>query len=684
MKNELSTESSPYLLQHAHNPVHWQPWGTDALELAKKLDKPILVSIGYSACHWCHVMERESFEIDETAAIMNEHFINIKIDREERPDIDHIYMDAVQAMTGSGGWPLNVFLTPDAKPFYGGTYFPPVKAFNRASWTDVLLSLADAWKNRREEMEEQAEKIIEHLKKSNNLGAVKNFINKQDAVTSFTKEDSIIIKDNLLAIADVGEGGFGKAPKFPQTFSINCLLQSAYFLKDEQALDHAELSLTKMFQGGIYDQLAGGLCRYSTDDEWLAPHFEKMLYDNALFIIALSNAYLLTKKEMFKDAVENVCDFIFAEMSNKEGGYYAAIDADSEGVEGKFYVWDKSEIENILGKDAAFFSAFFDVTEQGNWEHKNILRVLRPLEIVAKEFKINLKDAKEIITASKKKLLFERNKRVRPGTDDKILLSWNALLITAFCNAYAVSHNENYKEAAIKLFDFIEDKFKNSNSDYCHTYKNGVAKYPAFLDDYTYLVDACIHLQEVTAEEKYLHKAKKLTEYIFENFADDESPFFFFTMKNQEDIVVRKIEIYDGATPAANSVMAKSLIYLSLVFGNKEWHTKAVTMIESLKTIIVNHPGSFGVWASTAINLTAGINEIAIIGNGMMPVVKKVLQEYIPNKILQASIHKSDMFLLQGKAHSKEFSIYLCRNFACGAPLNNVQSLMDKIQLQNF
>ena len=412
MKNELSTESSPYLLQHAHNPVHWQPWGTNSLDLAKKLDKPILVSIGYSACHWCHVMERESFEIEETATIMNEHFINIKIDREERPDIDHIYMDAVQAMTGSGGWPLNVFLTPDGKPFYGGTYFPPVKAFNRASWTDVLLSLADAWKNRREEMEEQAEKLIEHLKKSNNLGSTKNIINKQDAVTSFTKDDCITITQNLLAIADKEKGGFGKAPKFPQTFSINCLLQTAYFLKDKASLAQAELSLTKMYHGGIYDQLAGGLCRYSTDEEWLAPHFEKMLYDNALFIVALSNAYLLTKKEIYKDAVKNVCDFVFAEMKNKDGGYYAAIDADSEGIEGKFYVWDKVEIENILAKDAAFFNAYFDVSAEGNWEHKNILRVLNPLEKVANEFAINTNDAKKIIATSKKKLLFERNKRV--------------------------------------------------------------------------------------------------------------------------------------------------------------------------------------------------------------------------------------------------------------------------------
>ena len=684
MKNELSTETSPYLLQHAHNPVHWQPWGEAALALAKQMDKPILVSIGYSACHWCHVMERESFEMEATANVMNEHFINIKIDREERPDIDHIYMDAVQAMTGSGGWPLNVFLTPDAKPFYGGTYFPPVKAFNRASWTDVLMSIADAWKNRRNEMEQQAETLIEHLKKANNFAQIKSPINIETEKSGFTKDDCINITNNLLATADLVEGGFGKAPKFPQTFSINCLLQSAYFLKDEKALAHAELSLTKMLNGGIYDQLAGGLCRYSTDAEWLAPHFEKMLYDNALFITALSNAYLLTKKDVYKNAVEHVCHFIFAEMKNKDGGYYAAIDADSEGVEGKFYVWDIKETEKILGEDALLFNNYFDVTEHGNWEEKNILQILKPLEEVAKSLKISLPEAQKNISAAKQKLLIERNKRIRPGTDDKILLSWNALLIIAFCKAYAVLQNEKYKLAAVELFNFIEQKFNDLNDGYFHTYKNGEAKYPAFLDDYTYMADACIHLQEITADEKYLYKAKKITEYIFENFADEQSGFFFFTSQFQKDIVVRKIELYDGATPSANAVMAKNLLYLSIVFDNKEWHQKAVAMIDSLKTIIVKHPGSFGVWTATAINMAAGINEIVIIGKQVMPSVKEVLLQYFPNKILQANFNKSDMPLFKNREVLEKLSIYLCQNFVCKKPVDTVQALLQEIQLQSF
>jgi uncharacterized protein len=680
MKNELIHETSPYLLQHAHNPVHWQPWSQAALQLAKDLDKPILVSIGYSACHWCHVMERESFENDVTAAIMNEHFINIKIDREERPDIDHIYMDAVQAMTGSGGWPLNVFLTPDAKPFFGGTYFPPTKAFNRASWTDVLTSINHAWHNRRQEMEKQADTLIEHLKKSNNYGQIKNVVDIDTAKPSFNKEDIVTISQNLLSTADVVEGGFGKAPKFPQTFSINALLQCAHFLKDEKALLHAELCLTKMFNGGIYDQLAGGLCRYSTDAEWLAPHFEKMLYDNALFIIALSNAYLLTKKEKYVKAVEHVCNFLFEEMKNENGGYYAAIDADSEGIEGKFYVWDKKEIDAILGKDADFFNEYYNVTADGNWEEKNILHILQPLEDVAKQFNISLREGENIIEASKKILLEVRNKRIRPSTDDKILIGWNALLITAFCKAYAVLQQDKYQDAAEELFEFIEKYFRKESDNYFHTYKNGEAKYPAFLDDYAYYIEACIHLQEITANEKYLHKAKQLAIYVFENFADEESNYFFFTSQKQDDVVIRKIELYDGATPSANGVMAKNLLYLSIVFDNKVWYQKSVSMIESLKTIVSKHSNSFGIWATHAINMAVGINEIVIIGMNMIPLLKEMLLHYVPNKILQSTNMVSNMPLLVGKPIFEKTFLYLCLNSSCKFPYDTTTDVMGDIE----
>jgi uncharacterized protein len=684
MKNELIHETSPYLLQHAHNPVHWQPWGQAALQLAKNLDKPILLSIGYSACHWCHVMERESFENDATAAIMNKHFINIKIDREERPDIDHIYMDAVQAMTGSGGWPLNVFLTPDVKPFYGGTYFPPEKAFNRASWIDVLTSINDAWHNRRGDMEKQAETLIEHLKKSNNYGQIKNVVQIDNGKPSFTKEDVVTISQKLLSSADFVEGGFGKAPKFPQTFSINVLLQCAHFLREERALAQAELSLNKMYNGGVYDQLAGGLCRYSTDAEWLAPHFEKMLYDNALFIVALGNAYLLTKKDVYKNAVENVCNFLFAEMKNATGGYYAAIDADSEGVEGKFYVWDKAEIDAILGKDADLFNEYYDVTAYGNWEKKNILRILKPLEEVAKQFNISLADAKVTVETSKKILLTERKKRIRPSTDDKILLGWNALLITAFCKGYAVLQDDKYKAAAEDLFEFIEKSFVIEKNSYYHTYKNGEAKYLAFLDDYAYYIEACIHLQEITAKEKYLYRAKELTAHVFENFSDAESNYFFFTSKKQNDVVIRKIELYDGATPSANAIMAKNLHYLSIVFDNKEWLQKSVSMIESLKTILSKHPNSFGIWAAQAINMAVGINEIAIIGINMIPLLKEMLLHYVPNKILQATDVVSEMPLLAEKPIFEKTFLYLCLNSTCKFPYDTTAGVMGNIEKQVF
>jgi uncharacterized protein len=679
MKNLLSQETSPYLLQHAHNPVHWQPWGQAALQLAKELDKPILVSIGYSACHWCHVMERESFENDATAAIMNEYFINIKIDREERPDIDHIYMDAVQAITGSGGWPLNVFLTPDGKPFYGGTYFPPVQAHGRASWPDVLVSINRAWQERRAEMEEQAENLMSHLKKSNNFGLVKNNINIETGKQNFTKEDIETITKNLLANADVIEGGFGKAPKFPQTFSINCLLQAAHFSEDKNALLQAELSLTKMLHGGIYDQLAGGLCRYSTDAEWLAPHFEKMLYDNALFITTLSNAFLLTKKDIYKNAINHICNFLFAEMKNPTGGYYAAIDADSEGVEGKFYVWDKNEIDTILGEDAALYNQYYDVTEHGNWEEKNILRILQPLEDVAKNFNMDIAKAENIIGEANKKLLQVRNKRIRPSTDDKILLGWNALLITAFCKAFAATQNELYKEEAIALCTFIEDNFANENTFY-HTYKNGQAKYPAFLDDYAYLIEAYIHLQEITAEENYLSKAKKITALVFDKFFDEESGYFFFTTKEQTDVVIRKIEMYDGATPSANAVMAKNIYYLSIVFDKQAWKDRAITMIDSLKTIITKHPSSFGIWAAQAMNMCVGINEIAIIGTDKTPLLNETLLEYIPNKILQASNSLSDMPLLAKKTVIEKTLLYLCFNFECKTPVESTKGLLEALK----
>lgn len=592
--NHLIHESSPYLLQHAHNPVDWYPWGEEALQKAKRENKPVLVSIGYAACHWCHVMERESFENEETARLMNEHFINIKIDREERPDLDHIYMDAVQALTGSGGWPLNVFLTPDGKPFYGGTYFPPVRAFNRDSWPEVLLGVSKAYASKKSEIDAQAENLVAHLKKSNIFG-----INTTADTSIFQPENLDTIFSNCMQNADTQEGGFGRAPKFPQTFTIQYLLRYHYFTQNKIALNQACLSLDKMIYGGIYDQIGGGFARYSTDNEWLVPHFEKMLYDNALLIIVLSEAYQQTQNILYRRTIEQTMDFVCREMLSPENGFYAALDADSEGEEGKFYVWDKKEIENILKEDAALFCSFYDVTEEGNWEEKNILNVKVPLKEFSEKQGLPEEEVYKRLQKSAQKLLTERAKRIRPALDDKILLNWNVFFNTACCKAYTALQNEAYRQLAIDNMNFLLNNFYDKATDgFFHTYKNGQAKYPGFLDDYAGLIQALVNLQEITGEMRYAEKAKELADYVIANFSDEDNQLFYFTHKHQQDLIVRKKEIYDGATPSANALMAENLYYLSVLFNNTEWEKRAEAMVAGLAEVIKKYPSSFGVWAN--------------------------------------------------------------------------------------
>ena len=676
--NRLINETSPYLLQHAHNPVNWFAWGDEALQTAKAENKIILVSIGYAACHWCHVMEKESFENEEVAKQMNENFINIKIDREERPDLDHIYMDAVQAITGSGGWPLNVFLTPDSKPFYGGTYFPPVKAYNRSSWPDVLSAIAQSWTEKKTEIELQAQNLIAHLQQANNFGQILASAN----TTIFTKENCQLITENILKQADTDWGGFGKAPKFPQTFTIQYLLQYYYYTQSNEALQQALLSIDKMMEGGIYDHVGGGFARYSTDAEWLAPHFEKMLYDNALLLNVICDAYQITKHKKYEQVISKTIGFIQRELMDAAGGFYAALDADSEGVEGKFYVWDKTEIDLILEADAGLFCKFYDVTTNGNWEEKNILRILKNNEMFAVENNIPENELEIILNNCLQKLLIKRGKRIRPITDDKILLGWNALMVTALCKAAAALNNTNYKNLAVKSMDFILEKFKKNNAgfQFLHTYKNGIAKYPAFLDDYAYLIQACIQLQEITSNTSYLDTAKEITNFVIENFADEETGYFFFTHKNQTDIIFRKKEVYDGAVPSGNSVMAENLFYLSIVFDNTLWFAIAQKITTALGTAIVSHPTSFGVWASLLLKNTFGINEVVITGKNFMALRNQLLQEYFPGKILLTAINGNSNFpMLKDKKQGNETLIYLCRQYSCKAPVNNIETLMAEV-----
>lgn len=675
--NKLIKETSPYLLQHAHNPVNWFPWGDEALEIAKKENKPILVSIGYSACHWCHVMERESFEDEETARIMNEYFVNIKIDREERPDLDHVYMDAVQAMTGSGGWPLNVFLTPETKPFYGGTYFPPKRAFNRPSWQEVLFGVTEAFTQRRNEIDAQAENLTEHLLQSNAFG-----ISSKEENNVFTKERIRETFENIMKNADKKWGGFGKAPKFPQSFVIQYLLRFFYATQNKEALEQALLSIDKMIDGGIYDQVGGGFARYSTDTEWLVPHFEKMLYDNALLVSVISEAYQITNDKRYKDVIEETIQFVQRELMNSEGGFYGALDADSEGEEGKFYVWDHAEVIELLKEDGAIFCDFFDIKPGGNWEGKNILQRKKKEKIFCREKNISLKELQRIIQKGKRVLLKKRNERTRPQTDDKILFGWNALMITALCKAFAATGNESFKNLASDSMQFLLEKFSNNNTaDFFHSWKNGIAKQAAFLDDYAFLIQALIQLQEITGNTNYLEKAKTTAEHVLEKFNDPDTNFFFYTNINQTDVIVRKKEVYDGAQPSGNAVMADILCRLGLYFDKSHWKQKSVQMISSLGIAIVRYPTSFGIWACILLEISMGTNEIVIISEESQRILTQVLKEYIPHKVIMSASDGSSSFpLLSGKEKNKEMALYLCRDYACENPVFSINALIDLIR----
>ena len=677
--NRLIHETSPYLLQHAHNPVNWYPWGEEALQKAKQEDKPILVSIGYAACHWCHVMERESFEDETTAAIMNRDFINIKIDREERPDLDHIYMDAVQAMTGSGGWPLNVFLTPDARPFYGGTYFPPTRAYNRASWQETLLGVTQAFRERRNEIEAQASNLTEHLISASSFGT-----QTVPGSEIFVQKKIRDIYEQLMKQADREWGGFGRAPKFPQSFSILYLLRFHYLSGDKAALEQALLSLDKMIEGGIYDQLGGGFARYSTDTEWLAPHFEKMLYDNALLIMVLMEAYQLTRGLRYKEVINETLDFIQREMMQEAGAFYAALDADSEGVEGKFYVWQPEEVKAVLGEEAELFCAYYDVTEKGNWSEPghgstNILRVKKTMAAFAADMNAEEAVIREKLEKSRRLLLAERAKRVRPQLDDKIILGWNALMNTAISKAFAATGNLAYRELAIRNMNFLLANFK-AEKGYHHTWKAGQAKYPAFLDDYAYLIEALMQLQEITGNRDWLVQARELAHFVQEHFREEGTGFFFYTPDWQEDVIVRKKEVYDGATPSGNAVMALNLYRLGILFNEPEWKEQSAQMLAALGNAITRYPTSFGCWACLLQEQISGTNELALVGEGVEKVLHDVLNEYIPHRVLMASERAVDDYpLLAARTTVSGVSLYRCSNYTCQLPVFSAKELISLI-----
>jgi len=696
MPNRLAKETSPYLLQHAHNPVDWYPWGEEALQRARQENKPILVSIGYAACHWCHVMERESFEDAGTAQFMNEHFINIKIDREERPDLDHIYMDAVQAITGSGGWPLNVFLTTDGRPFYGGTYFPPRPVYNRPSWTDVLSGVARSFREKKAEVEQQADTLTRHVAGGGSFG-IGEAASGDTPDLPFNPDTLARIRNQLLATADKQEGGFGGAPKFPQTFSIRYLLHYYYYTKDPEALAQACLSLDKMIAGGIFDQLGGGFARYSTDNEWLVPHFEKMLYDNALLVIALSEAWQLTGKERYREAIELTMTFIDRELSNGENAFYSALDADSEGIEGKYYVWDKAEIQKVLGEDAELFCRTYGVSDQGNWEGSNILTrpdippdepgipESAPDEPGAPESTPKSSPADRArLEAARLRLLEHRSRRIPPALDDKILLGWNALMNIACSKAYAALGNEQYRQLAVNNLQFLRTHLKGEGINfYYHSYK-GAARIPAFLDDYAFLIAALLELQEITGDSSYLEEARELLLQVINHFGDEATGFFFFTHKEQTDLILRKKEIYDGATPSGNSMMALNLLYLSRVFDEPDWADRSSRMAAALARPVTGHPGSFGIWATLYQALTYIIPEIVITARQPENTRKEFLSQLIPYRVFQSSHQENTHFpLLHGKPVGEIPQLFLCENYSCQPPVNEVSTLIRLLENVN-
>src|SRR5579871_6013626 len=579
--NRLAQETSPYLLQHAHNPVDWYPWDAEAFARARAEQKPILLSVGYSACHWCHVMERESFENEAIAAQMNRDFICVKVDREERPDVDAIYMSAVQLMTGQGGWPMTLFLTPEGTPFYGGTYYPPTDQYGRPGFPRVLEAVATAWKSQREAIEQQGKDLLDSLARGNDLLA-----NLPDTLLTPSLFDNAFT--TLSAQFDRQHGGFGSAPKFPQPANLDFLLRYHARSKRQEPLAMVEKTLQRMALGGIYDQLGGGFHRYSTDAVWLAPHFEKMLYDNAQLAQTYCRAYQATGKAFYRGIAEETLEYVLREMTSPEGGFYSAQDADSEGVEGKFFVWTPDEIEAILGKqEAEIFCAFYDVTPHGNWEEKSILRVVMDAPEVAAKFGLDLQQAAEILDAGRVKLFAEREKRVKPGLDDKILTSWNGLMLSAFAECAAVFDREDFLQAAIRNAEFLlehmivrgEQHHGGEPFRLYRTYRNGEAKLNAYLEDYAFLAEGLLRLYEATFDPLWLMTAKLLLNTMLTHFWDADQGGFFTTSDDHEQLIQRPKDWDDNATPSGNSVAVELLLKLAVITGEEEYRNRAARVL---------------------------------------------------------------------------------------------------------
>lgn len=671
--NELINETSPYLLQHAHNPVNWKAWNEKALTEAKEQNKLILISVGYAACHWCHVMERESFEDSLVAQVMNKNFINIKVDREERPDVDQVYMNAVQLMTGSGGWPLNVIALPDGRPVWGGTYF------RKENWINALEQITTVY-------EEEPQKLIEYADR------LEQGINSLDVVSLNTEEASFDLEFIQTAVDDWSNdfdnirGGMSRAPKFMMPNNFHFLLRQAYQNNDEKLQEYVNVTLTNIAYGGVYDHIGGGFSRYSVDAKWHVPHFEKMLYDNAQLISLYSDAYLITKNPLYKKVVEESIAFVQEELTDKEGTFYSSLDADSltpegELEEGAYYVWTKDELEALLGADFKIFSDYYNINGYGLWEKGNYVlirkdddaSIMTKHDLSEQDFSSKLENWKRILAA-------ERSKRDRPRLDDKVLTSWNGLMIKAYADAYRAFQDQSYIERAVRNGQFIITKQMDADGRLFHSYKDGKSTINGYLEDYSAVIEAFIVLYENTLDEKWLNNARTLTNYSFDHFFDDTNKMFYFTSDLDASLVTRNIEYRDNVIAASNSIMAKNLYKLSHYFDNEAYSKTAMAMLNNVKPEMAQYPSGFSNWFDLMLNFTNNYYEVAVVGKDAKEKIAALNEHYLPNKLIVGSLEENELPLLKNRYVEDKTLIYVCVNKACKLPVSEVDKALTFIQ----
>jgi uncharacterized protein len=670
--NRLVNETSPYLLQHANNPIDWYPWGNKALEKAKNENKLLLISIGYSACHWCHVMEHESFEDIAVAELMNKYFVCIKVDREERPDVDQVYMQAVQLMTGQGGWPLNCFALPDGKPVYGGTYF------NKNKWMDLLKNLAEAYKKDPKEFIEYGHKLLQGIESINN---------KKDKNIGTKKINAEVLKKmitNWSISFDLENGGNNRAPKFPMPHNYIFLLRYGVVYNDEIVLKHVNNTLIKMGCGGIYDQLKGGFARYSTDMEWKVPHFEKMLYDNAQLVSLYSEAYKYFKNDLFKKIVFETLQWIEDEMTTNECAFYSAIDADSEGEEGAYYIWEIEELKHILTTDFEIAQEIFCIDERGCWENDKYILLNEMNTVVLKnKYALNDLEFEYKVKSIKEKLLKERKKRPQPGTDDKILTSWNAMTCKGYLDAYKVFGNEKHLSIALQNLEFILNTQCNESYQLYHSYKEGKSKINGFLDDYCFLADTLITAYSITFDEKWLSKAIGLVEYVNKNFYNPEQTNYFFTDKNYHQLITRPLEVDDNVIPSTNSVMANVINAIGMISGNLEFTEIAKKMVSNVIAEIESYPSAYTNWAVLYLNFTSPFFQVVFSGKKAKEFQKEFSNYYLPNTFTIGCEKKSEISLLLNRFDNENSYIFVCENQSCKLPVKSVEEAIGLIQFNN-